>query len=556
MKSPLGAPHRRAGLVPPGVLLVPSASHPKPPERVTGRPELRSSGRVAARAILGATGLGGAAVTGTADAQISFSPPDVYPGDADAACLGDFNGDGHLDLAVGLYGRGRRIDLYANTGDGKFVRMVEIADVSAGWLVAADFDNDGWTDLAAFNRDSPGSFEFYYNNGRWPAERYEFPAPNPGYNIAAEDMTGDGQVDFIYSTGQDRSADLITHLGRGQYEHSVLYRHPDPFFSSTGVAIGDLDGDGDQNVAALFCYHEFYSTYKTHLHALLMNGQGGLEEVRISDIDFSGDFRPDGIQVGDLDGDGDADAVVAASPYNFWQYGYQYFGTAGQIVVTNDGLTQFSAGPRISEHVLNTGSVDLTDLDGDGRLDVVWGMVPYSEQAILHVRRNIGNLEFEPALEVLIAPVWSTPGMDVADLNGDGRVDVLAWLWSDEAYVLLNATPVVGPTLDHTPLTRGRDVVLTVRDAEPGELGHFLVSREGAGNSLGIRPLGGITLDLLDPIRVIGSAVADADGVAELTINIPPNAPLTTVVMQAVIRRGPGGVESVKTPFRTARIQP
>lgn len=556
MKSPLGAPHRQAGSVPPGVLPAPSASHPKPPERVTGHPEPRSSGRVAARAILGATGLGGAAVTGTADAQISFSPPDVYPGDANAACLGDFNGDGHLDLAVGLYGRGRRIDLYANTGDGKFVRNGEIADVSPGWLVAADFDNDGRTDLAAFNWDSPGSFEFYYNNGGWPAERHEFPAPSPGYNIAAADMTGDGQVDIIYSTGHDRSVDLITHLGRGQYEHSVLYRHPDPFYRSTGVAIGDLDGDGDQDVAALFCYYAFYSTDKTHVHALLMNGQGGLEEVRISDIGYSGDFVPDRIQVGDLDGDGDADAVVAARPYNWWRYGHYYFGTAGQIVVTNDGLAQFAAGPRISEYVPNTGSVDLTDLDGDGRLDVVWGMAPFSEQAIVHIRRNIGNLEFEPALEILIAGVWATPGLDVADLNGDGRVDVLAWLGSGATYALLNATPYDGPELEHTFLVRGREAALTVRDAEPGNRVHFLVSREGAGNSVGIQQLGGITLDLLDPIKIIGSAVADGNGVAELTITVPPDAPLTTVVMQAVIRRGPGGVDSVKTPFRTARIQP
>jgi len=518
-------------------------------------PDPSQPARAARKLLLAATGLGSAAATGAATAQISFGPHEVYSGEVSDACLGDFNGDGHLDLAVGVNGREHRIDLYANTGDGQFVRMAEIADVSPGWLVAADFDNDGWTDLAAFNWDSPGSFEFYYNNGGWPAERYEFPAPNPGYNIAAADLTGDGQVDIVYPRGYDASVDLITHLGRGQYEHSVLYRHPD-LLLSTGVAIGDLDGDGDQDVAALFCEYERYYTYKTHVHALLMDGRGGLEEVRTSDIEFSGDFFPNGIQVGDLDGDGDADAVVVARPYRHYQYGYWNIGTARQIVVTNDGLAQFTAGPRISEDVLDTGSVDLTDLDGDGRLDVVWGMVPYSEQATLHVRRNIGNLEFEPALEVVIAPIWATPRMDVADLNGDGRVDVAAWLWSRGVFVLLNDTPYDGPALDHTPLHRGREGTLTVRDAEPGKRVHFLVSREGAGNSFGIRQLGGITLDLLDPIQVIGSAVADGNGVAELTVNIPPNAPLTTVVMQAVIRRGPGGVESVKTPFRTAQVLP
>jgi hypothetical protein len=96
--------------------------------------------------------------------------------------------------------------------------------------------------------------------------------------------------------------------------------------------------------------------------------------------------------------------------------------------------------------------------------------------------------------------------------------------------------------------------VLQVTDAQPGETVRFLYSLNEPGNGLGQPNLGGITLDILNA-KQLGSAIADQTGTATLTRTIPANAPLRNVTLQAVIRRGQNGQDSVKTPFKTTRIQ-
>jgi len=59
--------------------------------------------------------------------------------------------------------------------------------------------------------------------------------------------------------------------------------------------------------------------------------------------------------------------------------------------------------------------------------------------------------------------------------------------------------------------------------------------------------LGGLCVDLLSPVNLVGSATADASGYASLVKNIPSSAPKITIWVQAVMQRGTGGVDSVKS---------
>ena len=59
--------------------------------------------------------------------------------------------------------------------------------------------------------------------------------------------------------------------------------------------------------------------------------------------------------------------------------------------------------------------------------------------------------------------------------------------------------------------------------------------------------MGGECLDLLPPIIQLGSAFADGSGTASLEIVVPGGAPLVETGSQAVILRGPGGVDTVKS---------
>ena len=83
------------------------------------------------------------------------------------------------------------------------------------------------------------------------------------------------------------------------------------------------------------------------------------------------------------------------------------------------------------------------------------------------------------------------------------------------------------------------------------------ISGGSAANTIaGIALLGGMNLDLKDPIFKMGFGIADGDGVATMNQFIPGGAPLITVGTQAIIRRGSGGSESVKSNFITAPVLP
>lgn len=102
-------------------------------------------------------------------------------------------------------------------------------------------------------------------------------------------------------------------------------------------------------------------------------------------------------------------------------------------------------------------------------------------------------------------------------------------------------------------LVRGQPATLTVSGAAPGESVSFLASGTGVGMGPCPPLLGGLCLDLLSP-RLVGSDAADAGGVAELTLNVPGGLAINTAWFQAVIVRGPGGADSVKTNAAAADV--
>jgi Tol biopolymer transport system component len=104
------------------------------------------------------------------------------------------------------------------------------------------------------------------------------------------------------------------------------------------------------------------------------------------------------------------------------------------------------------------------------------------------------------------------------------------------------------PQLVAETIQRGTMAHAMTRNGIDGESVWLLFSMTGLGAGPCPPSLGGtLCLDLLGPVRIAGSAVADIYGAATFNFFVPPGAPLVDVFAQAVIQRGSGNVDSVKS---------
>lgn len=115
---------------------------------------------------------------------------------------------------------------------------------------------------------------------------------------------------------------------------------------------------------------------------------------------------------------------------------------------------------------------------------------------------------------------------------------------------------LVRPRLTHTALFRGQAVTIQVDRADRNDEVVFLYSTSGVGFGPSIPQFGGLRLDILNPITVLGSRRADARGRATFSTQIPGGAPLIQIALQAVIRRGNGGAESIQSNTSSTAILP
>ncbi|HXE71199.1 MAG TPA: VCBS repeat-containing protein, partial [Candidatus Nitrosotenuis sp.] len=169
-------------------------------------------------------------------------------------------------------------------------------------------------------------------------------------------------------------------------------------FEPLDVALGDLDGDGDLDAVSADAF--FARTVVVNLN----NGRGGLQLGGY----YSVGYGTRGVATGDVDGDADLD--IAAANY--------ISGTMG--VLFNQGDGTFVSGTPVDTGYATT-SVDLGDLDGDGDLDAVAGNSAGDFVAVL---RNDGSGTFVGA--GTFATQGPTVEVALGDLDGDGALDLAA----------------------------------------------------------------------------------------------------------------------------------
>ncbi len=178
-----------------------------------------------------------------------------------------------------------------------------------------------------------------------------------------------------------------------------------PFQTTYAIGLGDLDGDGDLD--AVFANMKFNDS-----GVWLNDGAGNFEQT-----DQELTQQGHGVGLADLDGDGDLDAVITCAGYN------------GQSKPTkiyfNDGRGNFTDSTQdLGDLVLSGNEVNLLDVENDGDMDIHVYYYPGSNKIYL----NDGHGGFSEGVDLMLGDVeWG-------DMNADGFVDVFVKDYENEKF--------------------------------------------------------------------------------------------------------------------------
>jgi len=407
----------------------------------------------------------------------------------------DLNGDGRPDLAI-ANSADNTVSVFLNSTTLGSTTVHFAAQKTFATLAGPvdlqllDINGDGKADIVVSNLNSdavsvlvnttfPGS-----SAPRFAAQR-SFTVGNEPASLAAVDLNGDGKPDLVTASITDQTASVLINtsnagVAMADFPNEQVFLAE---FDSYNVTVADLDGDGkpdvirtDSNENKLVILQSTTapgSTVQTFAAPLTLatgngpsavvgadlNGDGRLDLVVANFSDstvsvlrnktvpgtaasfaarqnFAAGESPDAVAIGDVNGDGKPDLLIV-------NHGIINAPTVSVLLnTTTPGATtltfavqkQFPIGDQ-------PGSIALADLNGDGRLDIIVGNSSSEANASVLLNTTVpGAAVASFAPQQKLATGEFVRAVAATDVNGDGKPDIIVGDNSGTVSVLLNTT--------------------------------------------------------------------------------------------------------------------
>jgi len=464
-------------------------------------------------------------------------PVFVFPIATDpfSVAVADFDGDGKPDIvAANQYFNTVSVSGNASP-DGSYFTFPNTVTCATGQqpliVAVADIDGDGKPDIVVTNNSSgtisvllntsaPGSISF--------APKQDFNTPGGPFGVAVGDLNGDGRPDIAIACSSNVVSVFINQSLPGAVR---LGSRMDISTGSllTGIAIGDLDGDGKADLAVTGQYSGLIILRNT-------GSNGSLSfAAPYSVVSEESAYEGSVVAIGDLDGDGKPDVVVG-NGRNSTMSLYKNMSVVG--------IPYLAAAKEIASSY-NVNGVGIGDIDGDGKPDIVTS----NAMDIADVFRNV-----TPAA-VIAAPTISSFAPDSAftgtpvTITGTNldRVVSVSFGGVPAASFVINSessiTAVVGGG--------GTGVVTVSNAADTGSLGGFVYLQRPAPSVVSFTPTSAKTGDT---VIITGT---NFTGVAAVFFGDEPAAGFTvrsTTSIAAAVGTGASGSVTVVTTGGSASL--